>query len=295
MTDAIPDPGNALPSFYRLVRHDRIASTNDEAKRLAAAGAPAGTLVQAVQQTAGRGRQGRAWVSPPGNLYMSMILRPSAPIAVAAQLSFVAAVAVGAACGDVAPDAAIAFKWPNDILLEHNSSSPPRPSTRAQERGSIAPLDSRLRGNDDGGVGAVPRYRKLGGILLESQTGTGGTLDWLVIGIGINLATYPTHTDYPATALSATGADVALDRMLAALTRHFLDWYGRWNEGAGFAAVRAAGRARGAGVGQSIRVRVGDSESVGIFAGLDDDGALLFDTDSTRRRVTSGEVFPAEP
>lgn len=275
-----------LPSFYRLIHHERIASTSDEAKRLAAAGAPAGTFIQADQQTAGRGRQGRTWVSPRGNLYCSLILRPKAPIGVAMQLSFVAAVAAGDACCDVAPDADIAFKWPNDIML-----GPIDISSLPQKRESISPpLDSRFRGNDEGGAG----YRKLAGILLESQTGKGGGLDWLVLGIGINLAAYPTDAAYPATALSATGTEVSSDAMLAALAERFLGWYERWDEGKGFPAVRDAWLARGAGIGQPIRVRLADSESVGIFAGLDDDGALLLDAEAGRRRVTSGEVFPAD-
>ena len=123
------------------------------------------------------------------------------PIATAAQLGFVAALAVGDACLALAPRPAIAFKWPNDVLL-------------------------------DG--------RKLAGILLESQASTAGMLDWLVIGIGINLATYPVDIDYKATALSATGADAEPEDVLAALAAALLDWLGRWQDGGGFAAVRAA-------------------------------------------------------
>ena len=65
-----------LPPAYRLVALDSVGSTNDEALRLAAEGAEDGTLVWARQQTGGRGRQGRSWSSPPGNLYFSLVLRP---------------------------------------------------------------------------------------------------------------------------------------------------------------------------------------------------------------------------
>jgi BirA family biotin operon repressor/biotin-[acetyl-CoA-carboxylase] ligase len=242
-----------LPSFYHLVGHERIASTSDEAKSLAASGAPAGTLVWARTQSAGRGRQGRGWVSPPGNLYASLILRPAVPAAVAAQLSFVAALAVGDACLAQAPDAAIALKWPNDVLLAG---------------------------------------RKLAGILLESQANPAGTLDWLVVGIGINLATYPVDVDYPATALSATGADAAPETVLAALAAAFLLWHQRWREGAGFATIRSAWLARAQGLGQPIRVRLPGSTLEGVFAGLDTDGALLLDAAAGQRRIAAGEVFP---
>ncbi|HVA13049.1 MAG TPA: biotin--[acetyl-CoA-carboxylase] ligase [Stellaceae bacterium] len=243
-----------LPSFYRLVSRERVASTSDEAKLLAQSGAPAGTLVWARTQSSGRGRQGRAWISPPGNLYASLILRPAVPVAIAAQLGFVAALAVGDACLAEASDAAIAFKWPNDVLVAG---------------------------------------RKLAGILLESQSRADGSLDWLVLGIGLNLATYPVEVDYPATALSASGVDAAPEEMLAALARTFLRWYERWRDGAGFAAIRGAWLARAQGLEQPIRVRLPAAVLDGRFAGLDSDGALLLDTSAGRRRIASGEVFPA--
>lgn len=243
-----------LPSFYRLVSHERVASTSDEAKTLAISGAAAGTLVWARMQSAGRGRQGRGWVSPAGNLYASLILRPAVSVAAAAQLSFVAALAVGNACLAQAPEAAIAFKWPNDVLL--------------------------------GG-------RKLAGILLELQASAAGAIEWLVIGIGINLATYPVDVEFKATALSATGADAAPDAMLPVLAEAFLDWYERWQEGAGFATIRAAWLARAYGLGQPIRVRLPGSSLDGIFAGLDTDGTLLLDSPAGRRCIAAGEVFPA--
>lgn len=244
----------ALPPFFRLIQHDRIASTSDEAKPLAAAGAPEGTLVWALEQTQGRGRQGRPWASPRGNFYASLILRPKVPVAVAAQLSFAATLAVGEACLELAPEATIAFKWPNDVLLEE---------------------------------------RKVAGILLESQAKPNGGLDWLILGIGINLATYPVNAAYPATALSATGADIAPDAMLTAFAPRLEHWYERWRSGEGFTMIRHAWLERAQGLGQEIRVRLPKDELHGIFAGLDADGALLLETKTARRRVEAGEVFPA--
>src|SRR5262249_7065843 len=84
-----------LPPTYRLVCHNTIGSTNEEARRLAGSGAQKGTLVWALEQTAGRGRRGRTWSSPPGNLYASLVLRPCCLLDQAAQLSFVAALAIG--------------------------------------------------------------------------------------------------------------------------------------------------------------------------------------------------------
>jgi BirA family biotin operon repressor/biotin-[acetyl-CoA-carboxylase] ligase len=244
----------SLRSFYRLVSHERIASTSDEAKALAQQGEPAGTLIWARTQTAGRGRQGRNWVSPAGNLYASLILRPAVPVAIAAQLGFVAAIAVADSCLSFAPEAAISLKWPNDVLLNG---------------------------------------RKLAGLLLESQSRGDGMLDWLVLGIGINLATYPTDVEYPATALSATGADTGAEAMLGTLAASFLAWYERWRDGAGFATIRTEWLARARGIGQPIRVRLPGEMREGVFGGLDTDGALLLDTATGRQRIAAGEVFPA--
>ena len=102
-----------LPDGYRLVSLRRIDSTNAEALRRAAEGAPHGTVVMAGEQTAGRGRRGNSWLPAPGNLYMTVLVRP--PVACAtAQLSFVAAVALGEALD---PEADFRFKWPNDLLV----------------------------------------------------------------------------------------------------------------------------------------------------------------------------------
>src|SRR6266436_1207365 len=110
-------PGPLLPDGYRLKRYEVVGSTNDEAKALARAGTPEGTLVWAAAQTAGRGRRGRAWQSPPGNLYLSLVLRPDGPAARAPQLGFVAALALGDALDQLAgPGLQLRYKWPNDLL-----------------------------------------------------------------------------------------------------------------------------------------------------------------------------------
>jgi BirA family biotin operon repressor/biotin-[acetyl-CoA-carboxylase] ligase len=104
-----------LPDGWRLVALDSVGSTNDEAMHLADAGAPEGTVVWSREQTGGRGRRGRRWASPIGNLYTSTILRPDCPAARAAELGFVAALAVA----DIVPaDRAVRVKWPNDVLVD---------------------------------------------------------------------------------------------------------------------------------------------------------------------------------
>jgi BirA family biotin operon repressor/biotin-[acetyl-CoA-carboxylase] ligase len=242
-----------LSPFYRVQRFDAIDSTNEEAKRQARSGAAEGTLIWAGLQTAGRGRRGRAWISPAGNLYLSIVLRPGKSAAAGAQLGFAAALAVADAIAPLLPKGVrLGLKWPNDVLL-------------------------------DG--------RKVSGILLESQA-SDGHLDWLVVGIGGNLAKFPEGVDYPTTSLAAARVAVTLEALLEAVAARFEAWYEGWRQ-AGFAPLRAAWLARAEGLGAPIRVRLAAGESQGRFAGIDEEGALLLDDAGGRRRVAAGDVFPA--
>lgn len=108
----------SLPPGYRLTAFETIGSTNDEAKRLAADGAPDGAVVWARAQDHGRGRQDRSWVSPSGNLYCSILLRPGVKAPGLATLGFVAALAAAEAIEDVAPSVVATLKWPNDVLIQ---------------------------------------------------------------------------------------------------------------------------------------------------------------------------------
>jgi BirA family biotin operon repressor/biotin-[acetyl-CoA-carboxylase] ligase len=244
-----------LPQGYRLARYDLVASTNEEAKRLAAGGAPAPLAVWAREQTAGRGRRGRAWASPPGNLYLSLLLRPDCRAKTAAQLSFVAAVALADSLAVFLPAPARVFcKWPNDLLV----------------------------------LG-----RKAAGILLESQIGEQGRLAFLVLGVGVNLVSSPPDSEFPATSLAEAGATpIAPARLLERFLADFDGWERRWRE-EGFAAVRAAWLARASFLGEPIRVRLDTSGFCGRFLDIDADGALVLEAAGERRRVSAGAVFPA--
>jgi BirA family biotin operon repressor/biotin-[acetyl-CoA-carboxylase] ligase len=244
-----------LPPFYRLHHLERIDSTNEEAKRLAAAGAPEGTLVWADAQSAGRGRRGRNWISPQGNLYLSLLLRPSCTPAQAAQLGFAASLAVAETCARVLPaEAAPRCKWPNDVLV--------------------------------GG-------RKIAGILLESRAGAIDRLEFIVIGIGINVATHPEGMEYPAISLAAAGAEVTAAALLPILGERLLAWHEVWRGPAGFAALRSAWLAQAIGLGDEIRVRLPERELRGRFAGLDEHGHLLLEGPGGMTPIAAAEIFPA--
>lgn len=118
MSEAGNSAGRKIGSF-EILSHQSLPSTNEEARRLAADGAPEGTLVLAERQTSGRGRRGRSWVSPPGNLYFSIVLRPRVDVADAPQVSFVAAVALAQSLSHFLDERfEVSCKWPNDVLID---------------------------------------------------------------------------------------------------------------------------------------------------------------------------------
>jgi len=242
------------PQGYTLIQQDVLPSTNDEAGRLAAHGAADGTVVWARRQSAGRGRRGRDWQSPVGNLYCSVLMRPAVPMARAAGLSFVAAVAVGdTVAGFLPADARVEYKWPNDVLVS----------------------------------GA-----KVAGILLEASAGPGGSADWVVIGCGVNVAADPAVAGQAVTTLAReAGRAVLVEDVLVALLESLRRWRGRWDT-QGFGPVREAWLARARGLGRNITVRLPREELHGRFDGLDESGALLLRLpDATRRTISAGDVY----
>jgi BirA family biotin operon repressor/biotin-[acetyl-CoA-carboxylase] ligase len=105
---------------FEVHHYNELGSTNDEARRLAEAGAMHGTVVHADQQSAGRGRRSRRWFSPPGNLYLSIVLRFDLPPARRVELGFLAALAVAEAVDALLPQWVRAtLKWPNDVLVRN--------------------------------------------------------------------------------------------------------------------------------------------------------------------------------
>lgn len=107
-----------LPAGHRLIHFERIDSTNAEARRLAADGEAGPLWIWSDEQTAGRGRLGRNWVSVPGNLYVTCLFQTEAPVAAVAQMSFVAAIAVHELASTLLPKEHFFLKWPNDVLMD---------------------------------------------------------------------------------------------------------------------------------------------------------------------------------
>lgn len=245
------------PASIRLL--EETDSTNAEARRLAEAGESGPLWIVAHRQTAGRGRRGRVWVDPSGNLSATLLTTVRRSPAEAAQLTFVAALAVADLVDAFVPPSLVAIKWPNDILLAGD---------------------------------------KVSGILIESGAHANGSL-WLAVGIGINLARAPTGTDRPATALAdhLRGDVTAVptpEAAAAILTRTFAVWMARW-ETLGFQPVLDAWAARAAGLDGPAVARLGHETVGGRAEGLAPDGALrLRLADGGLRLISAGDVFFGE-
>ena len=106
-----------VPDGCHLIAHETIGSTNAEARKRAEHGAVDRTVIWASEQTAGRGRHGRDWSSPPGNLYLSVVCRPDCAVSQAPQLGFVVGVAMAGAIRALS-DIPVVLKWPNDLLVD---------------------------------------------------------------------------------------------------------------------------------------------------------------------------------
>jgi BirA family transcriptional regulator, biotin operon repressor / biotin---[acetyl-CoA-carboxylase] ligase len=224
----------------RLIRHfASVDSTNERALAWAGEGAPGGSVVVADEQTAGRGRRGRSWHSPEGGLYLSYIVRGLHQMAQPSVLTLAAGVAAARAIRTAA-GLGVRLKWPNDVLMPD------------------APL-------------------KVAGILAEGS-GVGGRLEFVVIGVGINvsLASVPPELGGTATSLERE-LGRAVDRAVlqARLVEELDGVVGALAAGRHAAVLQdwtaLAPESRGA----VVAWRAGDGPRRGVTAGIHEDGALL--------------------
>ena len=246
---------------YRLNGFDEIGSTSSEAARAAETGDVGEVWFAALKQNAGRGRRGRAWETPSGNLAASLMIVPDCDPAISATLGFVAGVALNRALAATLPkgilkqglDGAsrVALKWPNDVLAD----------------------------------GA-----KLAGILLEAQKRPDGGLA-IVIGIGVNIVSAPSGLPYPATSLNALGSDISAETIFAALAEEWVVAYELWDHGNNVADILRLWRASAAGIGAEVAVKQDSGVVRGIFESIDDTGRLIVrSNDNSRIAISAGDV-----
>lgn len=257
----------ALAEGYRLEAHDVVGSTNALALDHARAGDPGKLWVVSKKQESGRGRRGRVWATPEGNLAGTLLLVIEDDLKSAATLGFVAGLALADALDAVVPNGArfsvgvdgasagpknrFELKWPNDVLAS----------------------------------GA-----KLAGILLES-TQLGGGRFAVAVGIGVNVVAYPEALPYPATSLKALGSACDAETLFLALSDAWSTNARLWDEGRGLAAIRQRWLAHAAGLGSEVAVRIDGNVVRGTFETIDEDCRFVIrDESGARLTIAAGDV-----
>ena len=256
----------AAADGYRLAAYDSVGSTNALALERARDGEPGKTWFVTQKQEAGRGRRGRVWATPEGNLAATLLLTPEFDLKSAATLGFVAGLSLADALDAVIPDARIGvgvdggtplsggrfeLKWPNDVLAS----------------------------------GA-----KLSGILLESAM-LGDNRFALAIGIGVNVVASPTDVPYPATSLADLGSKCDAETLFLALSDAWVDNVRAWDEGRGLRTIRQRWLERAAGLGSDVAVQVDGRVVRGIFETIDDECRFVIRTaDGDTVVITAGDV-----
>lgn len=250
---------------FRLEAHASVGSTNALALEQARDGDLGNLWIVSKKQESGRGRRGRAWATPEGNLAATLLVVLTENLQHAATLGFVAGLALSQALDAVAPGKVVRvapdgggagrnrfeLKWPNDVL----------------------------------GEGA-----KLAGILLESTLLDPHRLA-IAVGIGVNVVAYPEDVPYPATSLNRLGAGVDAETLFLALSDAWVENVRVWSGGNGLAAIRDRWLTRAAGLGSEVAVRVDGEVVRGVFETIDADCRFVIREAGGRRiNISAGDV-----
>lgn len=241
------------PLAVRVDFHEEIGSTQERARELARAGAPHGTLVISKVQRGGRGRLGRAWGSPPGGLWMSLVLRPDLPVRLAPRVTQAAAVGVAKALWGLGVEARI--KWPNDLLVDGRKIC----GILAESSAGTAPAADRP--------------------------------DFVVLGVGLNANLDPVDLGVTgrevATVRSVLGRDVDPVKLLRVILPNLGFELGRIRN---FAAILDEWRALNCTLGNFVRLERFGKVLEGRAADLTSEGALLLETPEGSVEVFEGEI-----
>ena len=250
-----PLPADWPAGYDRVILPETDSTMAEAQRRVPTLSGP--TWILALNQTAARGRRGRAWVNPKGNFAATLVMRPALGANLAALRSFTASLALFdafvALTGRTEP---YALKWPNDVLL-------------------------------NGG--------KVAGILLESA-GQGGDVSFVSIGIGVNLATAPQASEVeeralrPVSLLSETGAAIPPEAFLDALAPAYAAYETQLTT-YGFAPIREAWLARAARLGQPVTARTASEEISGTFETIDAHGNIVLRSPRGQRTIPAADIF----
>lgn len=242
------------PEGYDLVVLDEVDSTMAEARRRAP-DIERPTWIMARRQTNAKGRRGRTWLGGDGNLAATLVYRPWCTPAEAAARSFMAANALLESLALYIDRDLLSLKWPNDVLLNNG---------------------------------------KVAGILLESAaSGEGPLVDWLSIGLGVNLAKAPhdTRTEFPPVSLTGEGGEaVSPEDFLTVLAGAFATQEGKL-AAMGFPRIREDWLANAARLGEVVTARTSTREITGIFETVDQAGNLILRVEGKEVLIPAADVY----
>lgn len=236
---------------WTIEKYDSVKSTQDVVKGMARIGQPEGMVVVAEEQTEGRGRHGRQWVSKKGNLYLSVLLRPSCPVAQIGQLSLLTGLSLYETLAKFIDDAKkLSLKWPNDVLL-------------------------------DG--------QKCAGILLETELTGNQSIKSVALGIGVNIVTAPPGLGHSLKDYARKAPD--LEKIQAAFLKNLNTYYLQWIREDFMPIKKAwleHGHKKGEKMRVRIGVQIeeGAFHDIDSHGNL-----LLTDKDFRLKTVTAGEVY----
>ncbi|MCB1839738.1 MAG: biotin--[acetyl-CoA-carboxylase] ligase [Alphaproteobacteria bacterium] len=236
---------------WLIETYETLTSTQDMIRDRLGENPPEGLVVQAIQQTRGRGRQGRSWFSPPGNLYLSVLLKPVNGLCGIGQLSLVSCLSLSNTLAEMyGLDQKLLLKWPNDILLEG---------------------------------------RKCAGILLETETDEKGAFKGVILGMGVNVVSAPPEMGTALQA--STDRKVALADLREALLERLEEDYQRWQKQGFTPfrsewVSKTVGSGTPLSIGHGKTSRAGTFEDIDPEGSL-----ILAEPGGNRITVSSGEVF----
>ena len=224
----------------------------DEARSRVLLGAEEGTVLVASRQEGGRGRRGRVWVSAVGNVHLTYATYSTLPLSQAAQLSFVACVAIGEElCALIPPTEILAYKWPNDILLNG---------------------------------------KKVGGLLLEALTLPEKGKTAYLIGCGLNLKSSPEETRFPATSFEKEGVYLSIQDTVHSVASSLDRYISLWKK-EGFVPIHQLWMKRAARLGQTITFDCDEKTFTGTFEGITEEGLLILRSSQGRLELIAGDIL----
>jgi BirA family biotin operon repressor/biotin-[acetyl-CoA-carboxylase] ligase len=238
---------------FTIHQFEVLDSTNDLAKNLANNRQIFDReIIVANQQNKGRGRLDRQWVSPQGNLYFSLVLQPKIAIEKIPQMSLVVIVILNLAVQKIAKNFQLKIenKWPNDLLINN---------------------------------------KKVAGILLESIN-YNNICEYLIIGIGININSFPPDLSNIADKLQNYFPTITAEEMLEKFLDEFDILYKNWRD-FGFKNFRQLWRQNAYNLNQEITIKPNNNETRGIFKDIDDEGNLLLEINQKIHKFNCGDVI----